>query len=300
MVRALLSLGTACALKPTAQGGLNRGLDKGFELSDLERPGSSVIRHRYLNEGKGMRYHFLFHATVQSRHIIGLFSPGAPAKIYVVDGARNRQQLPNPSRWYAERVEKATPGIFEYPSELECVIDYFPNEDRAMRQLVKDLQAIRTGLNVIALCSPFEHAYYQARHSIFSEFPFFVVRTIKDEEASLMWLVNTARRMVVQYLRLSSWIAGQIETAAHYDVPVGVSSPCFLANFRTSRLTRRYLFRIWRLHAGSNNRTWYFGGHPRLDLISEVSRRTPTAVKSLSLHRSLLEGATRLLCWKWN
>jgi DNA polymerase epsilon subunit 1 len=223
VVRALLGLGMACALKPGTAGGLSRGLDKGFELSELERPGSSVLRHRYLNDGKGIRYHFLFHATVQSRHIIGLFSPSGPAKIYVVDGARNRQQLPNPGRWYAERVHKAAPGVFKYPEELECVTNYYPNQAGAMRQLVKDMQAIRSGLNVIALCSPFEHTYYQARHAVFSDFPFITIRTIKDEEASLMWLVNTARRMVVQYLRLSSWVASQIEIAEHYDVPVGVS-----------------------------------------------------------------------------
>jgi len=29
--------------------------------------------------------------------------------------------------------------------------------------------------------------------------------------------------MINQYLRLSSWIATQINIAAHYDVPVGVS-----------------------------------------------------------------------------
>jgi DNA polymerase epsilon subunit 1 len=223
VVRALLGLGTACALKSGTLGGLNRGLDKGFELTELERPGASVIRHRYLNDGKGIRYHFLFHATIQSRHIIGLFSPSGPAKIHVVDGARNRQQLPNPARWYAERVDKATPGVFKYPEELDCEINYYPTEGGAMRQLVKDLQSIRSSLNVIALCSPFEHAYYQARHAVFSDFPFITIKTIKDEEASLMWLVNTARRMVVQYLRLSSWISSQIEIAAHYDVPVGVS-----------------------------------------------------------------------------
>lgn len=223
-MRALLGLGTACALKSSSLGGLNRGLDKGFELSELERPGASVLRHRYLNDGKGLRYHFLFHATVNSRHLIALFSPSSPAKIYVVDGARNRQQLPNPARWYAERVAKVPRGgAFEYPTELECVTNYYPNESGALRQLVKDLQAIRTGLNVVALCSPFEHAYYQTRHTIFSEFPFITIKTVKEEEPSLMWLLNTARRMVVQYLRLSAWIASQIDIAAHYDVPLGVS-----------------------------------------------------------------------------
>lgn len=223
VVRALLGLGTACALKSTSLGGLNRGLDTGFDLSELERPAASVIRHKYLNEGKGLRYYFLFHATVNSRHLIALMSPSGPARIYVVDGARNRQQLPSPSKWYAERVGQVPKGgAFQYPDDLECDINYYPTEGGALRQLAKDLVNIRSGLNVIALCSPFEHAYYQARHTVFSEFPFITIRMVKEESSSLMWLVNTARRMIVQYLRLSSWIAGQVELAAHYDVPVGV------------------------------------------------------------------------------
>lgn len=223
LVRALLSLGTACALKSTASGGLNRGLDKGFELADLERPGASVIRHKYLDEGKGLRYHLLFHATVSGRHLIGLFSPEGVAKVYVVDGARNRQQLPNPARWYAEQVSKAKVGTFRYPDEIETAVSYHPTEKSAMRELVKDLQSIKHGLNVIALCSPFEHAWYQAKSPVFSEFPTITFRAVKEEEASLMWLLNSSRRMVAQYLRLSGWIAGQIEIAAHYDVPLGVS-----------------------------------------------------------------------------
>jgi DNA polymerase epsilon subunit 1 len=166
----------------------------------------------------------LFHATVSSRHLIGLFSPDGVANVYVVDGARNRQQLPNPARWYAEQVSKAKIGTFRYPDELETAVSYHPTENSAMRQLVKDLQSIKHGLNVIALCSPFEHAWYQAKSPVFSEFPTITFRVAKEEEASLMWLLNSSRRMVTQYLRLSGWIAGQIEIAAHYDVPLGVSS----------------------------------------------------------------------------
>lgn len=92
-----------------------------------------------------------------------------------------------------------------------------------MRQLAKDLQAIKHGLNVIALCSPFEHSYYQVRAPVVSDFPFITFRAAKDEAASLMWLLQISRKMINQYLRLSSWIATQINIAAHYDVPVGVS-----------------------------------------------------------------------------
>lgn len=223
IVRALITLGTSCALKSSALGGLNRGLDKGFQLADLERPGSGLLRHKYLEGGRGIRYLFLFHATVRSRHLIALFTPLGPAKVYVVDGARNRQQLPDPARWYAERANKAETGAFTYPDEIEFATSYFPTEGGAMRQLAKDLQAIKHGLNVIALCSPFEHSYYQVRAPVVSDFPFITFRAAKDEAASLMWLLQISRKMINQYLRLSSWIATQINIAAHYDVPVGVS-----------------------------------------------------------------------------
>ncbi|ORY22632.1 hypothetical protein BCR39DRAFT_551237 [Naematelia encephala] len=248
MIRALLGLGTACALKPGAIGGLSRGLDKGFDLSDLERPGTSVLRHSYLDGGHGIRYNFLFHATVNSRHIIALFSPNAAAKVYVVDNARNRQQLPNPSRWYVEHVARAHGGTFAYPEEMDFSTTYYPTEGGAMRQLVKDLQAVRSGLNVIALCSPFEHTYYQARHPVFSEFPFITFRLAKEEEPSLMWLLNTSRSMVKQYLRLSSWIKGQIEIASHYDVPVGnlgPDPPIFLADIEFARRLKAQDMILW-------------------------------------------------------
>ena len=223
VTRALLSLGSTCALRSNALGAMSRGLDKGFDLSDLEKSGTSVLRHKYLDEGRGIRYHFLFQATVNSRHLIGLFSPDSPAKIYVVDGARNRQQLPNPARWYNERISRAESVVFKYPDELEFQINYYNSESQAFRQLTKDLQAIKHRLNVVALCSPFEHSYYQARGQIFSDFPFITYRIGKEEEAGLMWLVQSSKRMVGQYLKLSRWISQQITIAAHYDVPLGVS-----------------------------------------------------------------------------
>ena len=225
ITRSLLSLGSACAIRSSTSGGLSRGLDKGFDLSDLERPGASVMRYKYLDQGRGISYHFLFHTTISSRHLIGLFSPGQAAKVYVVDGARNRQQLPNPARWYAERVAKVIEkgGVFTYPEELNFATSYFPSETGAMRQLARDLQAIRSRLNVVALCSPFEHSYYQSRGSAFSDFPFITFKMGKEEDSSLMWLLQSSRRMVNQYLKLSRWLSDQITVAAHYDVPLGVS-----------------------------------------------------------------------------
>ncbi|OCF45186.1 DNA polymerase epsilon catalytic subunit A [Kwoniella heveanensis CBS 569] len=247
VVRALLNLGTACTLRSTSLGGLNKGLDKGFDLADLERPGTSVIRHKYLNEGKGIRYHYIYHATFNSRHLIALISPGSAVKTYVVDASRTPERLPNPARWYAERVEKASKGVMSYPESIEVVINYYKNEFSALKQLAKDIQGVRHGLNVFALCSPFEHSYYQVVAPIFSEHPFISFKG-SEEKPALGWLVQTSRRMIVQYLKLSSWIKEQIEIAAHYDVPVGnlgQDAPVFLADIEFARRLKQQDMLLW-------------------------------------------------------
>ncbi|WWD09045.1 DNA polymerase epsilon catalytic subunit A [Kwoniella europaea PYCC6329] len=247
VVRALLQFGTSCTLKKTSLGGLNRGLDKGFDLSELEKPGLSVIRHKYLDEGKGIKYHFLYHATFNSRHLIALFSPGSAVRVYIVDSSRTPERLPNPARWYTDRVDKATKGIFAYPETIEFITNYYKNELSALRQLSKDLQGIRHGLNVITLCSPFEHSYYQVASPVFSEFPFITFKG-NDEKPSLGWLVQTSRRMINQYLKLSGWIKDQIEIAAHYDVPVGnlgQDAPIFLADIEFARRLKQQDMVLW-------------------------------------------------------
>ncbi|ORX34724.1 hypothetical protein BD324DRAFT_652983 [Kockovaella imperatae] len=248
ITRALLNLGSSCTLRSNALGAMSRGLDKGFDLADLEKAESSVLRHKYLDEGRGIRYHFLFHATINSRHLIALFSPDVPVKVYVVDGARNRQQLPTPARWYNERVDRAEVGVFQYPSDLEFDTNYYNTETAAMRQLTKDLQSVKHRLNVVALCSPFDHSYYQARGQVFSEMPFITYRLGKEEEASLMWLVQSSRRMVTQYLKLSKWISNQIVIAAHYDVPLGNLGPdpgVFLADIEFARRLKAQDMVLW-------------------------------------------------------
>ncbi|WVQ80319.1 DNA polymerase epsilon catalytic subunit A [Cryptococcus sp. DSM 104549] len=248
-VRALIQFGTACALRPGVAGGLNRGLEKGFDLADLEKPGTSVLRHKYLDEGRGIRYHFLYHATIASRHIIGLFSPNAPAKIYIVHNVRERQQLPDPTKFYSERVARVERGgAFTYPEALEFNASYHSSEGAALRALSKDMLGIKHGSNVVALCSPLEHAYYQARAAVFNEFPFITFKTGKDEGTSLSWLLHASRRMVGQYLKLSAWIKEQIGIAAHYDVPVGnlgADSPVFLADIEFARRLKQQDMLIW-------------------------------------------------------
>ncbi|ODN97119.1 DNA polymerase epsilon catalytic subunit A [Cryptococcus amylolentus CBS 6273] len=250
VVRALLSFGTSCTLRSGITGGLNRGLDKGFELSDLERP-MMTSRHKYLNEGREIQYHFLFHANVDTRHVIGLFSPGAAPRVYVVDRSRTRQNIPSMASFYAERLERlgrTEKGVFPYPEEIEIETTQHTTETSAFRALAKDLGALKRGLNVVALYSPFSHDYYQAKSSVFSDFPFITYRLGKDEEPGIMWQLNTVKRMVGLYLRLSGWLKEQIEIAAHFDVPIGnlgADTAVFLADIEFARRLKQQDMLIW-------------------------------------------------------
>ncbi|KAL7418809.1 DNA polymerase epsilon catalytic subunit [Cryptotrichosporon argae] len=246
VVRALLGLGTAAALRSTALGGLHRGLDKGFDLADLERPGPSVIRHKYLDDGRHLRYHFLYHAATRQRQLIGLFEPSG-FKVYVV--ANNKDvDKPNVERIYQSRVASARRGVFGYAADPEVVISTYASEGGAMRQIAKDLTAIRSGLNVIALCSTFDHSHYQNRHAVFSDFPLISYRSPRNEAIGPGWLDRMANNMVDRYLQLSSWMQSQIVVAAHYDVPLGnlgSDMPVFLADIEFARRLKAQDMLLW-------------------------------------------------------
>jgi DNA polymerase epsilon subunit 1 len=228
-VRALLQFGSSCRLAAEHTGGLGRGLDKGFDISELEPAGVSITRHQYLDQGKGMRYIYLHHSISGSRQMYALAVPNHEIKIYIVDAARNRPQLPNPSKWYLE--EKASlngselqNGLIQYPEVLQHSVVYFGTEGAAMRAMTKELSAHRRGPNMIVLRSFLEKEHFLVKSSTFGDFPIVTAGKPSDEEVSpLMWLVSATKALLRDYLSTSNWLSNQIELASHYDVPIGVS-----------------------------------------------------------------------------
>ncbi|MCO5602895.1 hypothetical protein L7F22_057034 [Adiantum nelumboides] len=102
-VRALIKLGSSCAMDRKSQNKLSRALDLGFDLDDLVKANhSSYDKHRYLDGGRSVRHFFLYHASKDGRHVIGLFSPEGQLRVHIVDSAR-LQQLPNLATMYADR-----------------------------------------------------------------------------------------------------------------------------------------------------------------------------------------------------
>lgn len=226
-MRALLQLGTACELSDLCKGGLNKGLDRGFDLSDLQKAGATVTRHKYLDQGQGARFIFLFHASMDSRHIYSLFLNDGTCKVFVVDAARNRQQLPSPANYYKEQLalhqKEQKPGVFAYPNEIEVTTSYFPAEKTALRALAKELNVLKRGPTMLLMCAPYELVHYQVKSPIFSDFPVIMSKPGKEEDSSLMWILHSSRRMVTRYLQTALLLKEQLEFASHYEVPLGVS-----------------------------------------------------------------------------
>ena len=186
-----------------------------------------MTRHQYLDQGQGARFIFIFHAAMDSRHIYSIFSNDGTCKIFVVDAARNRQQLPSPAGYYKEQLavhqREEKPGVFAYPNELDVSTGYFPTEKSALRAFAKELNVMKHGPTMLLMCAPYELSHYQVKTPIFSDFPVIMSKPGKEEDSSLMWLLHSSRRMISRYLQSALWLKTQLEFASHYDVPLGVS-----------------------------------------------------------------------------
>jgi DNA polymerase epsilon subunit 1 len=232
-VRALLQFGSSCRLTSEAGGGLSLGLDKGFDIGDLESAGVSITRHHYLNDGKGMRYIYLHHSSSGPRQMFTICITGQEAKFYIVDAARNRPQLPNPKNLYADEISKMSEAeiassLIDYPDNFVHSVAYFGNESAAVKAISKELANHRRGPNMIVLRSPLEKDHFLVKAPIFADFPIITAGQPSENDASpLMWLVTATKAVVRDYLGIGLWLASQIELASHYDVPLGVSQVAY-------------------------------------------------------------------------
>jgi DNA polymerase epsilon subunit 1 len=199
-------------------------------LDELESAGSTISRHRYLNQGQGMRYIYLHHSMMDNRHLYGLFVQGREPRIYLVDSARNRPQVPNPSKMYAEAYQDLPESVLQssliaYASTISPEFSAHTTEAAALKALAKELNSHRRGPNMLVIRSPQEAGHFYVKHSIFSEFPIIMAAHHADDvHSSLMWIVHATKTMVRDYFKLSGWLRNQIDHAEHYDVPLGVSN----------------------------------------------------------------------------
>ena len=235
LVRAIIKLGTTCV--PAAGQTLSKGLDKGFELDDLNRPGASLAKQRYLDHGRRLRYVYLYHATSDTRHLICLVLPSGRARIFVVERGTNRD-MPNIERYYAEQLEqvvakgiagddiKSGRGVFDYPTALKVEVSFHTAEDVAFRAASRELVSLagqKLGPTLLVAYSPRNRSFFEDRMAAATaQFPFVMIYARSSDNAfgALGWRTPASKRMVQHYLRISAHMRNQIQIADRFDVPV--------------------------------------------------------------------------------
>ncbi|PWN28583.1 putative POL2-DNA polymerase epsilon, calytic subunit A [Jaminaea rosea] len=233
-VRALIKFGSTCALDSRSRKKVSRALDVGFDLDDLVKSTHSPISKQvYLNGGAGIRYFYLYHAQLDGRHVLGLFSPEGQLKLHIVDSAGLRQ-VPNLTSMYGDRVSSLKArgkindgdGVFEYVDALDVDFKVHTTEQRAFRALARDLTQLRTakqGSAMLAICSSKSQDYYELNvGSALVEFPILSIpaSNAEDELPALGWQLYSSRRMLSSFFRASGWIKRWIEIAAYFDLPL--------------------------------------------------------------------------------
>nr|ASF90262.1 hypothetical protein SPAR03885 [Bartheletia paradoxa] len=258
LTRSLLKLGTACVLGSAGQGGLSKGLDKGFDLQDLERAGHSLTRRKYL-EDKRLQYIYLFHAMTEKRHIFGLFLPTGEVKVYVLDAdaGNNRARLDalregTPTRalekLYSDRLakQKSQPEerdeAFPYPDMIEITTNVYGSEAVALKAIGKDLAVFRTqrAPTMLVVYSPKSQQWFDQGTGASSQFPLLMVPANKADNSfpPVAWQTHASRRMLGHYMRASGYVKERIGLAAYYEVPVcniEPDAPLFLADIEFAR-----------------------------------------------------------------
>lgn len=229
-VRAILRLGSACKWQPTHGAKLSQALDTGLALADLAHV--TAPSATYLHFGRALRHLYLYHATVDRRHVLVLVTPEGTTRVHLVDSAQLKQ-WPALEPMYAERLQAmqadgrvvAGRGAFDYPAALQCDVQVHTTEARAFRALAKDIREVRTARQTptqLAICTARSLAYYEMHMPLASEMPLLLIPAARQDDAmpALGWQLYAARRFVQSYLRTSVWIERWVELAAHLDVPL--------------------------------------------------------------------------------
>lgn len=209
---------------------LNRARDNGIDLSMLDRANQNSSKRTYLDNGKRLKYIFLYHAYAPSSpvHVFALFLPSGTVKLHVVDPATRRQPIPRFEPTYVElfakkRAELDKLGIYTYPQELRSTVDYHSNETIALKALSRELGFLENKSLTLILSSVKDLTYFTSMVPKLSKFPVLRMPSTRASHALdvFPWQSGVAKKMLTRYLHISPWLKRVLSQAAYYDVPVG-------------------------------------------------------------------------------
>ncbi|THH04963.1 hypothetical protein EW145_g5144 [Phellinidium pouzarii] len=229
VVRALIKLGITCS---TDEKGLtlNRARDDGIDLWQLDRSAPSPMRKAYLNNGKPLKYIFLYHASTPSApvHVYALFLPSGTMKLHVVDPATRRQPIPRFESIYGELLTKKREELervhtYSYPDELRSSTDYHSNEATALKAISREFGLLENKSFTIVLSSAKNFSYFSDMIPKLNKFPVLRMPSTKASHSLDLfpWQNAVAKKMFMRYFSLAPWLQRTIAQAAYYDVPIG-------------------------------------------------------------------------------
>lgn len=225
--RAVLKLGTHCTFDESQRGVLGKGLEQGFDLSALLRANPE---QEYLADAQ-IEYVFLYHIMSGDRQIFALFSTQQEeAHIILFTKQRDVQGLPNVDKIYADALQRkkqdneATQRVFEYQSKIHFKLTQVTAKRKAYLEvgdIVKKYRKNATLPLVLVIQSPLRRQLPQDIPAL-REHPFVPLRSdpSDNELPPLGWQSFAAKKIVMHYLALDTWIHHLVELARYGDVPI--------------------------------------------------------------------------------
>lgn len=280
-VRAVLRLGNVCSIDEQQHAVLGNGLEHGFDLAGLKRPGKPPT---YL-ESSPLAYIYISHITAGDRQIFGIFSTtGDYAHVIILQkGRESGQDLPNVTKIYSEmltkRIEEASDtkwnDCFTYPEKVSFKITQVTTRRKAHLEIgdvVKKMRKdqMRPLMMVIqsSQCNSLVHDV-----PILGEFPVLPLKYDAGDSSlpPLGWQSVVAKRLVGHYLGLGSWILHLTALARYGDVPLcnlERDDPRFLIDVAYARRLQANGVVLW----WSSGARPDHGGYERDDLLASFDQ----------------------------
>ncbi|KAF7367382.1 DNA polymerase epsilon catalytic subunit [Mycena sanguinolenta] len=220
----------------------------GLDLSQIDRSGSSLSRHKYLDGGREKKYIFIYHAcsTNAPLHLFAVFLPSGPVKLHLVDPATRRQPIPRLASTYADLLAKfqqesyATDSLITYPESLEFTTTYHGNETTALKAVSRELGLLEDKSFIVAISSMKDLEYFERLVPKLSKFPVLSMSQARSAHTLdvFPWQTRVPETMLKRYLSLGNWLDRMVSLADYYDVPVGHvvgDQPLFMADISFAR-----------------------------------------------------------------
>jgi DNA polymerase epsilon subunit 1 len=257
-VRAVLQLGSLCTFDEKQPGVLGKGLESGFDLSNLCR---AVTKQPYLAESP-IAYLYLYHVIAGDRQVFALFSTAKElANVIILQKSKDSSaDLPNIGKIYSDMLARrhqeadgqAWQNCFEYQEKLLFKTSQVTTRRKALLEigdLVKKSRNDESKPLMLVIQSP-QRRMLVHDVPILADFPVLPLKyEVSDSNLPpLGWQAFVARRLVNHYLGLGSWVLHLTELARYGDVPLcnlERDDPRFLIDVAYARRLQKNNVILW-------------------------------------------------------